>query len=90
MTEMNSAVRDELLANLVLLHTYDRAGHGTNLEESFAGSGDDVMCWCRERIREPAAEVRKRGKNFYVLVGDCEITVHARSGTIITANLFCQ
>lgn len=38
----------------------------------------------------PVAEVRKRGKNFYVRVGDCEITVHAQSGTIITAHLFCQ
>lgn len=89
MTEMNSAVRDQLLANLVLLHTTELGAERIRRNLSL-DAGDDVVCWCRERIRDPAAEGRKRGKNFYVRVGDCEITVHAQSGTIITAHLFCQ
>lgn len=89
MTEMNSAVRDQLLANLVLLHTTELGAERIRRNLSL-DAGDDGVCWCRERIWDPAAEVRKRGKNFYVQVGDCEITVHAQSGTIITAHLFCQ
>jgi len=82
---VNSAVRDELFANLILLHTTELGAERIRRNLSL-DAGDDVVRWCEERIREPAAEVRKNGKNFYVRVGDCEITVHARSGTIITAH----
>lgn len=82
---MNPPVRDELLVNIAKLHT-TKLGVERIRKNLSLDAGDDVVCWCGEQIRNPAAEVRKCGKNFYVRVGDCEITVHARSGTIITAH----
>lgn len=47
---------------------------------------EDVVSWCRERILNKDAVIERRGKNWYVTVGDCEITVNAHSYTIITAH----
>ncbi|MDR0981272.1 MAG: DUF3781 domain-containing protein [Methanocalculaceae archaeon] len=82
---MDAADKEELFANLAKLHTTE-LGTGRIRKNLSLDAANDVESWCREQIRNPAAEVRKNGKNFYVRVGDCEITVHARSCTIITAH----
>ena len=47
---------------------------------------EDVVLWCRERILEKDAIIERKGKNWYVTVGNCKITVNAYSYTIITAH----
>lgn len=86
MTGMNPAVRDELFASLEKLHTTGPGAERVRKNLSL-DAGEDVVRWCRELVQNPEAEIRKCGKNVYVRVGDCEITVHARSGTIITAHV---
>ena len=46
----------------------------------------DVVSWCKEAIQDAKALITRKGKNWYVQIGDCEITVNAYSYTIITAH----
>lgn len=46
----------------------------------------DAVGFCRRLISDEAAEVERRGKNWYVTTGRIRITVNARSLTIITAH----
>ena len=84
-TKMNDDTAEELLANLQMLHTTglgaERIRKNLSLENV-----NDVVSWCREEIRKPDREVRKNGKNWYVRIDNCEITIHSRSYTIITAH----
>ncbi|WP_419824989.1 DUF3781 domain-containing protein [Anoxybacterium hadale] len=73
-----------LLSNLDQLQTTDlgmeRIRKNLNLDT------DDVVLWCREKIKAPNAIVTRKGKNWYIAADGCEITVNARSFTIITAH----
>lgn len=46
----------------------------------------DMVDFCRHMILEDSACFERRGKNWYVRSGHCEITVNATSNTIITAH----
>lgn len=53
------------------------------------GFGDDVadvVAWCKNQIENPASLITRKGKNWYVKVNGCIITVNAYSYTIITAH----
>ena len=85
MTEMDDGNAEELLANLQMLHT---TGLGAERIRKNLGlqTVNGVVGWCREEIKKPDMEIRKKRKNWYVRIDDCEITIHARSYTIITAH----
>ena len=46
---------------------------------------NDVVSWCKQKI-EQADEIIRKGKNWYVSVDNCVITINANSYTIITAH----
>jgi hypothetical protein len=46
----------------------------------------DVAAFCRSRILDKSAIITRRGKNWYVRINGCVITVNASSYTIITAH----
>jgi hypothetical protein len=46
----------------------------------------DVVEWCRQKIREPDCIITRKGKNWYAVADDNEITINAYSYTIITAH----
>lgn len=46
----------------------------------------DVVEWCRSKILDEGAVITRQGKNWYVRIDDCMITVNASSYTIITAH----
>ncbi len=75
---------NELILNLDKLHTtvlgVERIRKNLRLDT------DDVVNWCREKIKEPNSDISKNGKNWYINVDDCVITVNAYSYTIITAH----
>jgi len=58
----------------------------TRIRRNLGLETGDVVEWCREKIRSPAAVISRRGKNWYVEAENCIITVNARSYTIITAH----
>ncbi len=75
---------EELLSNLNRLHT--TALGAERVRRNLSLGDADAVDWCRARILDPGAVQERRGKNWYVTVGDCVITVNARSLTVITAH----
>lgn len=76
--------KNELLQQLDKLHTTPLGVE--RIRRNLGLSTCDVVDWCRERIARPESQIARRGKNWYIVTGGCEITVNAYSYTIITAH----
>jgi hypothetical protein len=74
----------EMIFNLDKLHTTDLGV--VRIKKNLSLDVDDVVRWCRDKIQNPNALIIRRGKNWYVDIDGCEITVNAYSYTIITAH----
>lgn len=82
---MSGAEKAEgLLSHLERLHT--TPGGAARVKRNLALDTDDVVEWCREKIVSPGAAIVRAGKNWYVRIDGCTITVNAHSYTIITAH----
>ena len=75
---------NELLNNLELVHTTE-LGVARIRRNLSLGTGD-VVEWCKSRISSANAVITKNGKNWYVSIDGCVITINAYSYTIITAH----
>lgn len=80
--ELNS--QNELILNLDKLHTTDLGI--MRIKRNLSLDVEDIVSWCREKIQCADAFIVRKGKNWYVTIGNCEITVNAYSFTIITAH----
>lgn len=80
--KMNNST--EMLFNLDKLHTTDLGV--VRIKKNLSLDVDDVIKWCRDKIQNPNALIIRRGKNWYVDIDDCQITINAYSYTIITAH----
>ncbi|MDW8802905.1 DUF3781 domain-containing protein [Clostridium sp. A1-XYC3] len=76
--------KNELVLNLDKLHTTELGV--VRIKKNLSLDVDDVVRWCRNKIQNPNALIIREGKNWYVDIDDCEITVNAYSYTIITAH----
>ncbi|NFO98828.1 DUF3781 domain-containing protein [Clostridium botulinum] len=73
----------KLIQNLDKLHTTElEVGR---IKNNLSLDVDDVVKWCNGKIVNSNAIISRRGKNWYMDVDNCEITVNAYSYTIITA-----
>ena len=76
--------KNPLLENIEKLHTtpmgIERIKRNLSLEN------EDVVVWCKQRIKSSEAIITRKGKNWYIEVDGCIITVNAYSYTIITAH----
>lgn len=81
---MTENIKNDFLVNLERLHTTElgvvRIKRNLNLEDV------DVVEWCKKKTVQPDSTIERRGKNWYIVVDGCEITVNAHSFTIITAH----
>lgn len=81
---MIMAEQERLLNNIDKIHTTElgamRIKHNLGLDT------DDVVGWCKNRIQRRDAQIERRGKNWYISVDGCMITVNAHSFTLITAH----
>lgn len=75
---------NELLMNLQKLHTTE-LGLG-RIKRNLSLHTKDVVGWCKTKISSANALLVRNGKNWYVKVDGCIITVNAYSYTIITAH----
>jgi hypothetical protein len=77
-------MENELLLNLDQLHTtqmgIDRIKRNLQIDVS------DVVQYCYEMITKTNLKIEGKGKNWYVTVNNCKITINAQSYTIITAH----
>ena len=74
----------ELLKNLAKLHTTELGE--LRIKRNLGLDCSDAVEWCKEQISSPEAVIERRGKNWYITVDGCIITVNAYSYTIITAH----
>ena len=76
--------KQTLLDNIAKVHTtkmgVDRIRRNLSLTDV------DVVEWCKSRILSKDAVISRQGKNWYVTIDGCVITVNASSYTIITAH----
>ena len=73
--------RIDFLSNLDKIHTTELGE--LRIKRNLELETDDVVKWCVKKIKKADKIVRK-GKNWYVYVGDFVLTVNAGSFTVIT------
>ncbi len=81
---MGESSENELLYHLDQLLTTELGV--LRIKRNLSLDTDDVVKWCREQILSASAIITRKGKNWYVDVDHCVITVNAYSYTIITAH----
>ena len=75
---------NELLENLDKLHTTELGV--VRIKRNLSLDTDDVVGWCGDKIKSDNAVITRNGKNWYINIDACIITVNAYSYTIITAH----
>lgn len=75
--------KDILIQNIDKVHTTEM---GIGRISRNLGIDGDVVEYCKSKILKKESAVNREGKNYYVEVDDCIITVNASSYTIITAH----
>ncbi len=81
---MQKSTDIELLKNLDKLHTTELGA--IRIRRNLSLDTEDVVLWCQTKIESDNAVITRKGKNWYVNVDGCIITVNAYSYTIITAH----
>lgn len=74
----------ELLKDLDKLHTTELGVE--RIKRNLSLNTNDVVKWCKTKINSANSVITRNGKNWYVNIDDCIITVNAYSFTIITAH----
>ena len=77
-------MREKLISRLEHLHTTDLGRQ--RIQKNLSLDVDDVVAWCKEKIEKPNSQITKKGKNWYIEVDGCRMTINAHSDTIITAH----
>ena len=77
--------QNELLENLDKLHTTELGV--VRIKRNLSLDTENVVEWCRNKINSDNAVITRTGKNWYIDVDTCIITVNAHSYTIITAKM---
>lgn len=75
---------NDLLKNIDRLHTTKLGAE--RVKRNLGLETEDVVSWCAAQILKEEALLERVGKNWYITVGRCRITVNAHSYTIITAH----
>lgn len=77
---------NELLENLERLHTTELGVMRIKKKLALSLNEKNVIEWCKEKISLPNAEIIRKGKNWYITIDNCIITINAYSYTVITAH----
>ena len=72
-----------LLENIDKIHTTEM---GIGRIQKNLGIDDEPVSYCISKLKQENAIVTKEGKNYYVNVDGCRITINSSSFTIITAH----
>ena len=75
---------NELIKNIDRLHTTELSV--IRIKKNLSLKTDNVVEFCREKILDGRAVIEKTGKNWYITIENCRITVNSTSYTIITAH----
>ena len=79
-------MKNDLIENIEKLHTTTMGVNRIRRNLELGDNVKDVVAFCRQKILAPTANISRQGKNWYVKIDGCIITVNAYSFTIITAH----
>lgn len=79
-------MKNDLLENIEKLHTTPMGVERILRNLSLGENVKDVVAFCRGKILDNKAVITRQGKNWYIKIDGCIITVNAYSYTIITAH----
>ena len=79
-------MKNDLLENIEKLHTTPMGMARIRRNLSLDEDAKDVVAFCRQKILDDKAVITRQGKNWYIKIDGCIITVNAYSFTIITAH----
>ena len=79
-------MKNDLLENIEKLHTTPMGVERIRRNLSLGEDVKDVVAFCRQEILDDSAVITRQGKNWYVKIDGCIITVNSYSYTIITAH----
>jgi predicted transcriptional regulator len=72
-----------LIENIDKIHTTEM---GVGRIQRNLGIDEEPVGYCISKLEKKDSVVKKEGKNYYVDVDDCIITINSSSFTIITAH----
>lgn len=75
--------KETLLENVDKIHTTEM---GIARIQKNLGIDDEPVGYCISKLKKEESQVTKEGKNYYVHVDECKITINSSSFTIITAH----
>lgn len=75
--------RQALLDNIEKIHTTEM---GIGRIQKNLGIEDEPVSYCISKLLKEYSVVTREGKNYYVEVDDCKITINSSCFTIITAH----
>ncbi len=75
---------NDLIINLDKLHTTEMGID--RIKRNLQINVEDVVKYCYDKIIKNTAIIERKGKNWYIIVDSCKITVNAHSYTFITAH----
>ena len=80
-------MKNDLIENIEKIHTTPMGVERIRRNLWIGDDVKDVVAWCRQKILDASAVITRQGKNWYVKIDGCVITVNAYSFTIITAHI---
>ncbi|MDF2885763.1 MAG: conjugal transfer protein [Lacrimispora sp.] len=78
------SVEIDLIKNLDKIHTTELGAQRIRMNLSL--DTPDLIAWSKKCVKN-ADSISRKGKNWYVDVGGCILTINAYSFTIITAHI---
>ncbi|MEE0902726.1 MAG: DUF3781 domain-containing protein [Methanobrevibacter sp.] len=75
--------KEVLIENIDKIHTTEM---GVGRIQRNLGISEEPVSYCISKLKQENSTVTKEGKNYYIEVDDCRITVNSSSFTIITAH----
>lgn len=75
--------REVLIENIDKIHTTEM---GIGRIQKNLGIEEEPVSYCISKLKQENSVVAKEGKNYYVEVDDCIITINSSSFTIITCH----
>jgi len=73
----------DLIKNLDKIHTTEMGA--LRIRRNLSLDTPDLILWCKNKVQN-AESIDRKGKNWYVVVDGCILTINAYSFTIITAH----
>ena len=77
-------IKKDLIINIAKIHTTELGIF--RIKKNLCLDTDDVVNWSKKKIKKQNSKITRKGKNWYINVDDCVMTINAYSYTIITAH----